>query len=115
MIVIALTPKNQRLGDLAAGTVVVNTKSSMSVNDTVFMEVNTPNYEVQFPSVMRLSDRDINTIKTVLTQAGKRRNYDMCHRVAIKVREVLHIDTQMESEPFLAKLLEDYNYLATRE
>jgi len=115
VIVIALTPKNQRLGDLAAGTVVVNTKSSMSVNDTVFMEVNSSNYTVQFPSVMRLSDRDINTIKSVLTQAAKRRNYDMCNRVAMKVREVLNIDTNMEPDHFLEKLLEDYNYLATRE
>jgi len=115
VITIAVTPKSQRLGDLAAGTVVVNTKSKLSVEDTVFMEVNKTDYKVMFPDVMRLSDRDINTIKTVLMQANKRSNYDMCHRVATKVKEVLKINTDLYPDQFLEKLLEDYNYLATRE
>lgn len=115
IITIAVTPKSQRLGDLAAGTVVVNTRTKLTVEDTVFMEVNKPDYKVMFPTVMRLSDRDINTIKTVLTEAGKRRNYEMCDRVANKVKEVLQIDTTLYSYQFLEKLLEDYNYLATRE
>jgi uncharacterized RDD family membrane protein YckC len=115
VIIIAVTPKAQRLGDLAAGTVVVNTRSLLSVADTVFMEVNKTDYKVMFPDVMRLSDRDINTIKTVLTQASKRNNYEMCNRVAMKVKEVLHISTDMHPDQFLEKLLEDYNYLATKE
>ena len=115
IIIIAVTPKNQRLGDLAAGTVVVNTKSLLTVADTVFMEVNKNDYKVIFPDVMRLSDRDINTIKTVLTQAGKNNNYDMCNRVAMKVKEVLKINTELHPGQFLKKLLEDYNYLATKE
>ena len=115
VIVIAVTPKSQRLGDLAAGTVVVNTRSKLTVEDTVFMEVNKTDYKVMFPDVMRLSDRDINTIKSVLTQAGKRGNYEMCNRVAMKVKEVLKVNTTMDSDQFLEKLLEDYNYLATLE
>ncbi len=115
VIVIAITPKSQRLGDLAAGTVVVNTKSKLSVQDTVFQEVNVTDYKVKFPDVMRLSDRDINTIKNVLIQANKRSNYDMVNRVALKVKEVLKINTDMYPDQFLEKLLEDYNYLATRE
>jgi len=115
VIVIAVTPKNQRLGDLAAGTVVVNTKTNLSVYDTIFMEINNTNYKVTFPSVMRLSDRDINTIKGVVTQANKSGNYEMCNRVAMKVKDVLKINTDMHPDQFLEKLLEDYNYLATKE
>ncbi len=115
VVIIAISPKNQRLGDLAAGTVVVNTRSTLTVADTVFMNIDQTNYKVMFPQVMRLSDRDINTIKSVLTQAGKRNNYDMCHRVAIKIKEVLNIQTDMYVDQFLEKLLEDYNYLATKE
>ena len=114
-IIIAVTPKSQRLGDLAAGTVVVNTRSKLTVEDTVFMDINKTDYKVMFVDVMRLSDRDINTIKAVLTQASKRNNYDMCNRVAMKVKEVLKINTDLQPNQFLAKLLEDYNYLATRE
>ncbi len=115
IIIIAVTPKNQRLGDLVAGTVVVNTRSKLSIDDTIFVNVNTSNYEVKFPAVMRLSDRDINTIKGVITQAQKRNNYQMCTRVAYKVKEVLQIESNMDDYSFLEKLLQDYNYLATKE
>ncbi len=115
VIIISVSPRSQRLGDIAAGTVVVNTKSALTVADTVFMEINKTDYKVMFPEVMRLSDRDINTIKSVLTQAGKTNNYDMCHRIALKIKEVLKINSDMYVDQFLNKLLEDYNYLATKE
>lgn len=115
VIIISVSNKNQRLGDMIAGTVVVNTKSALTLADTVFMQIDKTGYKVMFPEVMRLSDRDINTIKGVLTQAGKRNNYDMCHRVAIKIKEVLHIQSDMHVDQFLEKLLADYNYLATKE
>ena len=115
VIIISVSGKNQRLGDMAAGTVVVNTRTALTVADTVFMQVNKTDYKVMFPQVMRLSDRDINTIKGVLTQAGKTANYDMCHRVAMKIKDVLSINSDMHVDQFLEKLLEDYNYLATKE
>ncbi|HAN66282.1 MAG TPA: hypothetical protein DCQ34_08495 [Chitinophagaceae bacterium] len=64
---------------------------------------------------MRLSDGDINTIKSVLTQAQKTGNTEMCHRVEWKVKEVLSIRSNMSGTEFLEKLLTDYNYLATKE
>ena len=115
MIIIAVTKKSQRLGDLAAGTVVVNTKSSMSVADTVFMQVEEEHYKLMFPEVMRLSDSDINTIKNVLIQSRKTRNDEMCFRVESKVKEVLDITSTLDPPDFLEKLLQDYNYLATKE
>jgi hypothetical protein len=64
---------------------------------------------------MRLSDNDINTIKTVVTQTKKRKNEELCARVEFKIKSVLQIESDLPSLPFLEKLLEDYNYLATRE
>lgn len=115
IIIIAVSRKSQRLGDIAAGTVLVDTKTNMSVNDTVFMEVNDSNYKVSFPEVMRLSDNDINTIKSVLTQDRKRNNHEVSTRVEYKIKEVLKIESGLSSVDFLEKLLEDYNYLATKE
>jgi uncharacterized RDD family membrane protein YckC len=115
LIVISLTAKNQRLGDLAAGTVVIDTRSNTNVHDTIFMEVSQPNYQVAFPQVMKLSDNDINTIKTVLTQAEKTRQFDTAFRVEQKIKTVLQIETTQYGTEFLHKLLQDYNYLATRE
>ena len=114
-IIIAATRKNQRFGDLAANTVVVDTRSDFSVNDTVFMEIDEENYVVKYPEVLRLSDRDINTIKNVLDISHKNRQQELCERVALKVENVLNITTDMPANHFLQKLLSDYNYLATRQ
>ncbi|HNP54861.1 MAG TPA: hypothetical protein PKK69_09580, partial [Ferruginibacter sp.] len=58
---------------------------------------------------------DINTIKSVLTQAQKTKNYEMCTRVEYKVKDVLKIQSNLSNIDFLHRLLEDYNYLATKE
>ena len=115
LIAITLTPKSQRLGDIAAGTVVIDTKSDMSVDDTVFIPIDNQNYKPHFPEVMRLSDNDINTIKTVLTQAKKRNSIELVIRVEFKIKAVLNIASDLPTLIFLEKLLEDYNYLATKE
>ncbi|MDP4283884.1 MAG: RDD family protein [Bacteroidota bacterium] len=113
-IIITISKKNQRLGDIAANTVVVNTQSTFSVDDTVFMEIKEENYVVKFPEVLRLSDRDINTIKNVIDLFYKEHNAEICDRLAIKVQEVLEVNTDMYSNDFLEKLLADYNYLAVQ-
>ncbi len=115
IIIIAVTKNSQRLGDLAANTVVVNTRSALTVNDTVFMNITQPDYIVQFAEVLKLTDRDINTIKNVITQFHKSHNADVCNRVAFKVQEVLRITSNMYAIDFLEKLLSDYNYLVTKE
>jgi uncharacterized RDD family membrane protein YckC len=115
IIVMAVSGKNQRLGDIVAGTVVVNTRSKLTVNDTIFMHVAQNGYKVSFPDVMKLSDRDINTVKNVIAQARKNNNFEMVNRVAYKVQEVLKISSDMYALDFLEKIMEDYNYLATRE
>ncbi|MEO8860162.1 MAG: RDD family protein [Ginsengibacter sp.] len=112
VIFIAFTKKNQRLGDLAANTVVVNTKSVFTVDDTVFMEIQEADYVVKYPGVLKLSDRDINTIKNVINLFYKNHDTKTCTRVARKVMEVLKIQTDLYAIDFLEKLLADYNYLA---
>lgn len=114
VIIIAITKKSQRLGDLAANTVVVNTQSPFTVEDTVFMEIEDENYKVKYPEVLKLSDRDINTIKNVVNLFYKNHNTETCDRVAMKIQEVLQIQTEMYPIDFLEKLLADYNYLATK-
>jgi len=115
IIIIAISPKSQRLGDIVAGTVVVEKHSKLTVHDTIFMQVNETGYKVMFPEVMRLSDRDINTIKNVLNQTRKTNNYEMCNRIAVKVQDVLKVSTDMYAIDFLEKIMADYNYLATKE
>jgi uncharacterized RDD family membrane protein YckC len=115
VVIIAASKKSQRLGDIAANTAVVNTKSQLSVHDTVFIEISQPDYVVKFPEVLKLTDRDINTIKNVVNHFYKTHSADTAGRVANKVQSVLKISTDMYPIDFLEKLLSDYNYLATKE
>jgi hypothetical protein len=115
VIIIGVSKKSQRLGDIAANTAVVNTRSKLSVHDTVFMEISQPDYHVKFPEVLKLTDRDINTIKNVVNHFYKTHNGDTAARVANKVMSVLKVSTDMYPIDFLEKLLADYNYLATKE
>jgi uncharacterized RDD family membrane protein YckC len=115
VIIIAVSNKSQRLGDIAAGTTVVAAKLGYSIDDTVFLDITPTDYKVIYPQVMRLSDRDINAIKTVIVQANKSRRFETAYRVAGKIKEVLQVDSDLDVIDFLEKLLADYNYLATKE
>ncbi|MBK8711726.1 MAG: RDD family protein [Niastella sp.] len=115
VVAISVTKFRQRIGDIAAGTVLVDTKTNFSVEDTIFQDVSAADYKVMFPEVMRLSDSDINTVKTVLNRVTKSKNEELSYRVEMKVKEVLKIESHLTSVNFLEKLLADYNYLATKE
>ncbi len=115
VLVIGISKRSQRLGDMAAGTTIVSTKIKLGLNDTIFQEVREKDFKVSYPEVMRLSDRDINAIKNVLNQSHKNKRFDTANRVAYKIKEVLKIDSNLDVSDFLKKLLEDYNYLATKE
>ncbi len=114
-IIFFLTTKyNQRLGDLAAGTVVVFKKLPYDLNDTIFRELQTENYTVQFPSVMNLSDNDINIIDNVVKRHKKTKINNYLASVAVKIKAALDIETELEDEIFLESLLNDYNYLSRK-
>jgi uncharacterized RDD family membrane protein YckC len=113
VIIMAATGKSQRLGDIVANTVVVNTRSTVTVDDTIFTHITHSNYQVTFPEVMRLSDRDLNTVKNVIVQSRRTNSFDMCNKVAFKVQDVLKVSSDMYAINFLEKLIEDYNYLSS--
>jgi uncharacterized RDD family membrane protein YckC len=115
IIAIARSKYNQRLGDLVAGTIVVNTKTKSSLNDTIFREISQTDYQPHFPQILRLSDKDLNKVKELMDRALQSGNQELAAKVAYRVRDVLKIDTEMEHIPFLETLLNDYNYYVTKD
>ncbi len=113
LLTVVNTKKNQRLGDLAAGTLVIKTKMNTDINDTVFFELN-DNYKPKFKDVMRLSDRDMNIIKGILNSSRKYNNFDVAARTSEKVRTVLNITEYQEPVDFLETILKDYNYYSNQ-
>lgn len=108
-----LSNKNQRLGDMAAGTIVIKTTQAYYLDETVFFELD-EHYQVRYPAVMRLSDRDMNVIKTIIDNCRKTNNAGFAARTADKIRTVLNIQTAEEDVAFLETLLKDYNYLSAQ-
>lgn len=111
IISIAATANSQRLGDLAAGTVIVDTKYKMNIAETIYVEVQEDNYQPLFPQVLQLTDRDINGIRNLLNNKITKDTENYTYRVAYRIEEVLNIKMNSEPIAFLRTLLKDYNYL----
>jgi uncharacterized RDD family membrane protein YckC len=114
VIIIAVSKSNQRLGDLGAGTVVVDTRIKTYLHETVFLDISHKDYSVQFPEVMKLTDRDINTIKSILDVAARKGDFQLAANAADKIKNHLKIQSSMSPFDFLEKVLMDYNYISTK-
>jgi Predicted membrane protein/domain len=111
IILVNASKKNQRLGDILAHTLVIRSTERMSIEDTVFLNI-ADNYIPSFPQVMQLSDRDINSLKSILDTARKRHDYALAEMASNKIKNHLKIETSMSPFDFLEILLKDYNYLS---
>jgi hypothetical protein len=112
LICIILTPKSQRIGDLVAGTILIDLKNRTSWQDTVFTEVEAT-YQPRYPQVMQLSDRDVNTLKSIIETIRKKNDYELSLKIADRIKSKLKMNSDQESFDFLQTLLKDYNYYST--
>jgi uncharacterized RDD family membrane protein YckC len=115
VITVAVSAKSQRLSDLAAGTVVIDNRNYININETIYLPVDALDYQPLFPQVMRLTDRDINGIRNLLEAKPTKDMDTYTDQVAYRIKDVLHIEHSIEngmvSHDFLKQLLKDYNYL----
>jgi uncharacterized RDD family membrane protein YckC len=110
---VMLTQKSQRVGDIVAGTILIDTRNSTSWQDTVFTELS-ENYKPRYPQVMQLTDRDINTLKNIITTVKRKNDHELANRIAQRIMSKTKMETDQYAIDFLETLLLDYNYYATR-
>lgn len=112
-ICIAATEYNQRLGDMAAGTVVIKITRKTTLADTLpVLQQN--NYEPQFAEAVNLTDEQANIIKEALRAYHQEDNYVVVEALSRKLRELLNIQTNLAPLAFLETLLKDYSHLHNR-
>ncbi|MBD8388048.1 RDD family protein [Dysgonomonas sp. BGC7] len=117
VIMVAVTKKNQRLGDLLAGTTVVDLKLNarnrqLSVADLDFHD----DYKVTYADVLdRLSDRDIQTVVSIMEDRRMSENEYFIQRLSDKIKIITGYSYDGPDKVFLRKIVSDYNYLAVQE
>ena len=109
---VILSARAQRIGDMVAGTIVIDTRASTSWQDTIFTEIETT-YQPKYPQVMQLTDKDINTLKSIINAVRKRNDYELAHRISERIQSKLNMQADEDSLAFLQRLLKDYNYYST--
>ena len=115
IICVALTDKKQRLGDLVAGTAVVNLSPKNSFNELVFGPP-PADYEPMYNQVAQLTDRDVVLIHDVIRNFNRTRNSVLVYKLAMKLKSFLNIsyDREINEYQFLEIVLNDYNSLTAR-
>jgi len=113
IVLVVSSKKGQRIGDILAHTILIRTNKQSSIEETVFQEVD-DSYTPAFPQIMKLSDRDINAIKSILETARKKGDMEMAVAACDKIRTHLGIASDMNPFEFLDTLLKDYNYLSVK-
>tara|TARA_R110002050_G_scaffold53118_2_gene120802 strand:- start:29052 stop:29771 length:720 start_codon:yes stop_codon:yes gene_type:complete len=109
--VILFNKKQQRLGDMAAGTAVIALKDKVTINHTILENLKS-NYKPTYPNVIKLSDNDARIIKDTFTVARASRDFQTLIKLRKKLVEVVQIKEvkQKTDMEFIDVILKDYNY-----
>ncbi|MEM9362279.1 MAG: RDD family protein [Bacteroidota bacterium] len=106
---ILFSEKRQRIGDAAAGTVVISTKNKTKVSHTILEEVE-EEYQPQFTNVTVLTDKDVRLIKETFLIAKKSSDFKTLKALRVKVESILSTNSELYDAPYLDTVLKDYNY-----
>jgi uncharacterized RDD family membrane protein YckC len=112
VVTILYTGTGQRLGDLAAGTTVVEQRTRASLEETLFTDL-PDDYTPTFSGVQALDRDDIDTVRRVLRRLDAHAD-ETVHALASRTQQALlrrmDTTTDLAPGPFLKTLLRDYNY-----
>ena len=113
LLVVLLTKNSQRLGDLAAGTMVIKEKNYRKIH--VSLDDLTKNYHPTYPQSADLSLEQVNVITRTL-ESGEKDRVRRVTLLAKKVQEILSVTPRENNqEKFLQTVLRDYQYYALEE
>lgn len=116
LLVVLITKNSQRLGDLAAGTMVIKEKNYKKIHVSLDeFDYLTKDYHPVYPQSADLSLEQVNVITRTLESGAK----DRARRIMLlakKVQELLSITPRDgNQEKFLQTVLRDYQYYALEE
>jgi Predicted membrane protein/domain len=113
--IILLNKNNQRIGDLAAGTIVIKERDYHRIQVSLDeFEHLSRDYVPVFSQAENLSLEQVNTINEALTRNDKSRSQCITN-LSAKVKGFLKVSSTTDDETFLKTLTRDYQYYALEE
>lgn len=110
LITIVSSSKNQRLGDMAAGTAIISLKNNININHTIIQDINS-DYLPTYPLVIKLSDNDVRIVKETFETAVLQKDFITLSKLANKISTVTGIkNTSGTDTDFIRVVLKDYNF-----
>ena len=117
LVILVVRPRGQRLGDIAAGTVVVKLRRSLTLEDTVLAGIQ-EDYQPVFAEAANLESGEAELIKDVLAAIEKSEDRKVRMNVATKAQRTfenkLGVSSSQNAISFLETLLSDYNFYQGR-
>jgi len=115
MLLISSGRHNQRLGDMVAGTVVIQTAISSAFTLEEIMGITSrEDHEPEFPGVQRFTNHDMMVVKRALQRSrkyGNEAHKKAVRKLAVRVADELELDkkeVEYTPEKFLEKVLLDF-------
>lgn len=113
LLVAGTSERNQRLGDLMAGTVVIRKSNSVTYSLTDVLNIKSlSNHEVLYTGVTRFSDEDMMLIKNTILRVKKfpsEENKKFAIELANETAQLIGLDeTPAKKMEFLQRVLQDY-------
>lgn len=117
VIMVAFSEKSQRLGDLLAGTTVISTKPEVDADSLEIPNLHyDEKYEVTYHDILqKLTDQDINTIRSILNDYRYYNDYSTIGYLANKIKGVTNYTFSGDDRSFLKKVIDDYTHLSIME
>lgn len=113
LLSIMKSKNKQRLGDMAAGTIVVKMKKRASLEDTILLSTEI-DYQVKIHNILDLSDNDVRIIKKVLDMHSKADKSEQIAKLAKMASELLNVNYKGSDVGFLKNIIKDYNVKANQ-
>lgn len=114
ILAIVLNSKNQRLGDMVAGTAVIRLSYKKGAR---YYDLNTISevYEPVFQQVIRFSDNDVRIIREALNKSIQNKDFKLQFALVEKIETTLHLKNPYTSPvEFIQVVLKDYVHLTSK-
>jgi uncharacterized RDD family membrane protein YckC len=113
LITMLLNGRGQRLGDVLAGTTVLSLQPG--AGQLLATELATPaGYQPVFEQASQLTDHDVALLRQLLSRGLRQGNYLILHETALKIKQLLAVESDLSDEAFLRTVLRDHAHLVAQ-